>query len=88
MSERTQLPQQRTAESGCLPAGYLHPWTPQGERDAKRERLAEELLKILTEETVSADPDLKGRMVEAADAALAAAEKVYPELPEVSAEMP
>lgn len=52
------------------------------EQDWKRERLAEELLKILTEETASTDPDLKSRMAEAAEAALAAAEAVYPELPE------
>lgn len=59
------------------------------EQDWKRENLAQELLKILTEEVVGygeGETIETGRLVEqmevAADAAMAAAEKLYPELPE------
>lgn len=64
------------------PRATLPQWTPQDEQDDRRNRLAERLLEILTEETVSADPDLCERMAETAKAALAAAEVIYPDVPE------
>jgi hypothetical protein len=66
-------------------------WTPQDEQDAKRDRLAEQVLlemieKVSWEEDAAGEPATRLKAEEAlrtaAHAALAAAEVIYPELPE------
>lgn len=89
MSQERRLMRRLNGGAGQVSPG-LPQWTPQDEQDGKRDRLAERLLEILTEEVIGYDEEgttLRDQMGDAAHAALAAAEVVYPDLPGAESEM-